>query len=80
MDTCWPITVVERSRASRKPATCGAKPSSSNAPTLSLSVSPCSDPAQIAMYTESGSRFCARLCASATDSNHAPAICLPFVN
>ena len=44
-DTGWPITVVARSRSAGSPATCGAKPSSPNAPTLSFTVAPCSEPA-----------------------------------
>ena len=41
----WPITSVARSRLSERPATCGAKPSSPNAATLSSVVSPRSEPA-----------------------------------
>ena len=36
----WPITVVAISRAAGSPATCGANPSSENAATLSLTVTP----------------------------------------
>ena len=43
-------------------------------------VSPFSEPATSAMYTDFGSRFFALRCASATVSNHAPvlAITVPF--
>src|SRR6478736_5123328 len=64
------MTVVDRSRWLLRPATCGAKPSSPNASTLSLSVRPNSDPATSAMYTDFGIRRFARRCASATVSNH----------
>src|SRR5687768_16517930 len=49
---------------------CGRNPISLKALTLSLRVRPCSDPATSAMYTDFGSRFFARRCASATVSNH----------
>jgi hypothetical protein len=49
---------------------CGRKPSSEKASTLSSSVTPRSEPAINARYTDLGSRFFARRCASATDSNH----------
>jgi len=39
-ESCCPITVVDRSRLSDAPMTCGAKPSSPNASTLSEAVSP----------------------------------------
>ena len=66
----WPITVVAMSRAAGSPATCGAKPSSENAATLSRAVTPCSAPATSAPYTDLGSRRLARRCATATVSNH----------
>jgi len=44
-DTGWPMTVVDRSRCADSPATCGANPSSLNAATLSLTVTPFSEPA-----------------------------------
>ncbi len=69
-DTGCPITVVVRSRLADSPATCGAKPSSLNASTLSLTVSPFSEPAISAPYTDLGSRLRARRCAAATVSNH----------
>src|SRR5580692_11520530 len=68
-ETGWPSTVVARSRCAGSPATCGANPSSANAATLSASVWPRSAPASSALYTDAGSRFFARRCASATDSN-----------
>src|ERR1700730_2988496 len=74
--TGWPMTVVARSRLADSPATCGAKPSSLNALTLSLTVRPFSEPATSAPYTDLGRRFFARRCATATVSNHALAICL----
>src|SRR5260370_27745967 len=70
------MTVVARSRLADSPATCGAKPSSLNASTLSLTVSPFSEPAISAPYTDLGRRLRARRCATATVSNHALAICL----
>src|SRR6202034_3929472 len=48
----------------------GATPSSRKAATLSSSVTPCSDPATTAQYTDFGSRRWARRSASATVSNH----------
>ena len=63
------MTVVASSRFAGRSATCGRKPSSSKAATLSSIVSPFSDPAISAAYTERGSRFRARTCASATVSN-----------
>jgi len=74
-DTGWPMTVVARSRLAESPATCGAKPSSLNALTLSLTVSPFSEPATSAPYTDLGRRLRARRCATATVSNQALAIC-----
>jgi len=65
-----PMTVVDRSRSCARPATCGAKPSSENAATLSSSVRPRSVPARIALNTELGSVRFARRSASATLSNH----------
>ena len=59
-DTGWPITVVDRSRCADSPATCGAKPSSLNAPMLSATVTPFSEPATSAPYTDGGSRLLAR--------------------
>ena len=41
----WPMTLVARSRLSARPATCGAKPSSLKAVTLSSTVIPRSEPA-----------------------------------
>src|SRR5580693_7636807 len=70
IDTGWPSTVTDRSRAAGSPAACGANPSSPNAATLSLSVAPCSDPATTDQYTDFGSRLRARRSASATVSNH----------
>ena len=80
IESGWPITSVERSRSLGSSATCGAKPSSPNALRLSSMVSPFSEPATSAMYTDLGSRFFALRCASATVSNHAPvlAITVPF--
>ena len=69
--TSWPMTVVDRSRRAASPATCGAKPSSLNALTLSVTVRPFSEPAISAPYTDAGSRLRARRCASATVSNQA---------
>ncbi len=66
----WPITEVAWSRSWGRFAMCGRNPSSENALTLSSSVMPCSEPATSARYTERGSRFFARRCASATVSNH----------
>ena len=66
----WPITVVAISRVAGSPATCGANPSSENAATLSLTVTPASAPATSAPYTDGGSRRFARRCATATVSNH----------
>src|SRR5258707_13055755 len=68
------MTVVAGSRLPDTPATCGAKPSSLNASTLSLTVSPSSEPAISAPYTDLGRRLRARRCATATVSNHALAI------
>ena len=65
----WPITVVDSSRFADRPATCGAKPSSPKAAMLSSTVRPRSEPATSAPYTDFGSRFFARRCASATVSN-----------
>ena len=70
MDTGWPSTVVARSRLAGSPPACGVNPSSPNAATLSVSVAPCSDPATIDQYTDFGSCFLARRCATATVSNH----------
>jgi hypothetical protein len=70
MDTGWPSTVVARSRLAGSPPACGVNPSSPNAATLSFSVAPCSDPATIDQYTDFGSCFLARRCATATVSNH----------
>ncbi|NIL87599.1 hypothetical protein RhoFasGS6_05026 [Rhodococcus fascians] len=70
-DIGCPITVVDRSRLSDNPATCGANPSSPNAAMLSSTVNPRSEPATSAAYTDFGKRFFARRCASATVSNHA---------
>src|ERR1700685_4612554 len=69
MDTGWPMTVVDRSRCAGRPATCGAKPSLLKALMLSPTVTPFSEPATSAPYTAGGSRFLARLSASATVSN-----------
>ena len=44
-ETSWPMTLVARSRLSASPATCGAKPSSPKAATLSSTVIPRSEPA-----------------------------------
>ena len=41
----WPMTLVARSLLSASPATCGAKPSSAKAVTLSSTVTPRSEPA-----------------------------------
>jgi hypothetical protein len=71
----WPRTVVARSRCADNPATCGAKPNSPNAAMLSSSVSPRSEPAMSAPYTDFGSRRLARRWASATVSNQALLIC-----
>ena len=60
IETSCPITVVARSRFSQAPITCGAKPSSPNASTLSESVSPFSLPASSAEYADLGRRFLAR--------------------
>src|SRR5438309_1727662 len=65
------MTVVDRSRLAGAPPTWGAKPNSANAATLPASVTPFSDPAYTAQYTDLGSVFLARRSASATDSNHA---------
>src|SRR4029077_341587 len=70
IDTGCPSTVVARSRLAGSPPACGANPSSPNAATLSFSVAPCSDPATIDQYTDFGSCFLARRCATATVSNH----------
>jgi hypothetical protein len=70
MDTGWPSTVVARPRLAGSPPACGVNPSSPNAATLSFSVAPCSDPATIDQYTDFGSCFLARRCATATVSNH----------
>ncbi len=40
IETSWPITVVAISRFSVAPTTCGAKPSSEKASTLSETVTP----------------------------------------
>ena len=69
--TGCPMTMVAMSRPAGSPATWGTKPSSSNAATLSARVSPFSVPASSAPYTDGGSRFRARRCATATVSNHA---------
>ena len=55
-----PITVVARSRFSSAPMTCGAKPSSAKASTLSATVTPFSLAANSAAYTGLGRRFLAR--------------------
>src|SRR5262245_8292221 len=68
--TSWPMTVVASSRAAGSPATCGRKPSSENALTLSFIVTPASAPATTARYTDRGSPRLAPRCASATVSNH----------
>src|SRR5258708_18655112 len=73
-DPGWPMTVGARSRLAESPATCGAKPSSLNALTLWGRVSPISEPAISARYTDLGRRLRARRCATATVSNHALAI------
>jgi hypothetical protein len=65
-----PITVVDISLFARNPATCGAKPSSPNAATLSLIVTPASAPAMSAPYTEAGRCLLALRWATATVSNH----------
>ena len=57
------------SRLAEAPATCGAKPSWANDAVLSAYDDPLSDPASRAPYTDGGSRFLARRCASATVSN-----------
>ena len=67
----WPIMVVDISRLSDSPAAWGAKPNSLNAATLSSTVSPFSDPATNAAYTDLGNLFFARRCASATVSKKA---------
>jgi len=64
-----PITVVAWSRLAGAPATCGANPSWAKDAVLSAYDVPASDPASSAPYTDGGSRFFARRCASATDSN-----------
>src|SRR6478752_1452867 len=56
-----PITVVARSRFSSAPITCGAKPSSVKASTLSATVTPLSLAATSELYTDFGSRFLAAL-------------------
>ena len=78
IDTCWPSTVVLRSRCTDDPAICGANPSSANAASLSAIVLPRSEPAISAAYTVAGSRFFARRWATATDSNHRSAIRVPI--
>jgi hypothetical protein len=70
MDTGWPSTVVARSRLAGSPPARGVNPSSPKAATLSFSVAPCSEPATIDQYTDFGSCFLARRCATATVSNH----------
>jgi hypothetical protein len=65
-----PSTLVDWSRCWGRSAICGRNPNSLNAFILSSRVSPCSEPATSAMYTDFGSRFFARRCASATVSNH----------
>ena len=64
-----PITVVVISRSDCAPTTCGAQPSSENARTLSSTVTPACVPATSDEYTDLGSRFLARRCASVTVSN-----------
>src|SRR3954463_4403214 len=61
------------------PAVCGANPSSAKAAMLSSTVSPRSEPATSAPEPPLGSRFLARRCASATDSNHAFATADPLL-
>src|SRR5260370_24198118 len=65
-----PITVVDRSRFSNAPITCGAKPSWANASTLSATVTPLSLAATSELYTDFGSRFLAASWQNATVSNH----------
>ena len=65
-----PITVVVMSRAGGRSATWGANPSSLNAARLSASVTPASEPAISAEYTDFGRCRLARRWATATDSNH----------
>ena len=59
-EICWPITLVAIARSARCPATCGAKPISRNAASLSAIVCPRSEPATRAPYTGAGSRLLAR--------------------
>ena len=66
----WPSTRVAIDRCAWCPATCGAKPISRNAASLSSIVCPRSEPATSAPYTGAGNRLRARRCATATDSNH----------
>src|SRR5690349_11358195 len=73
-ETSWPITLVAISRVAGRPATCGAKPSSENAATLSRIVTPASAPAINAPYTSFGRCRLARRWATATVSNHLFAI------
>src|ERR1700758_3062049 len=70
IDSGWPSTVTARSRWAGCPTACGVNPSSPNAASLSFSVAPCSDQAPTDQYTDFGSRFLARRCATATVSNH----------
>src|SRR6195952_2165111 len=58
------------SRFSVAPITCGAKPSSANASTLSETDPPFSLAEINDEYADLGSRFLARCCAMATVSNH----------
>ena len=74
----WPMTVVACSRFCGRSATCGRKPSSRKAATLSSTVMPCSEPATSAMYTDLGRRFLARRCASATVSNQCLLLAISF--
>ncbi|EUA15362.1 FMN-dependent alpha-hydroxy acid dehydrogenase domain protein [Mycobacterium kansasii 732] len=70
----WPITVVAKSRFSVAPMTCGAKPSSAKAATLSATVIPFSLAAISDEYTDLGNRRFARCWATATVSNQASAM------
>ena len=70
IEMSWPITVVDWSRSAGLSATVGTKPSSRNAPTLSVRVSPASEPAFRAENTDRGSLFSARWRAISTVSNH----------
>ena len=57
---------------------CGRNRSSLNAATLSFRVTPRSAPATSAMYTDLGSRFFARRCASSTVSNQSLVLAISF--